>query len=159
LQAVDLGSLGRPCLRITPEAIKEFEHRMAPVAPAPKRRKQPAGISPSVAALLAEEGGSRGGPPNTPACRSERIVGSRLLACPPTAWSGVCANATTFGQGFVTSSKTRYSTGATFGLTATRGDHRTAPWWTFAPSSARPASSSGRSFIQTVPAAARRPSQ
>src|SRR5262249_18272477 len=59
LQAVDLGSLGRPCLRITPEAIKEFEHRMAPVAPAPKRRKQPAGISPSVAALLAEEGGSR----------------------------------------------------------------------------------------------------
>ncbi|OAI54008.1 hypothetical protein AYO44_03760 [Planctomycetaceae bacterium SCGC AG-212-F19] len=52
LQAFDLGMGGRKQLRIAPEAIRACEMLLSPPAPAPKRRRQPDGISETVRALL-----------------------------------------------------------------------------------------------------------
>lgn len=50
LQAIDLGTVGRTQLRITPSAIAECERRLAVRAAAPRRRRET--IDPEIARLL-----------------------------------------------------------------------------------------------------------
>ncbi len=51
LTAIDVGGAGRRQLRFTPEALREFEERLA-VRPQARRRKPGAAIDPDIVALL-----------------------------------------------------------------------------------------------------------
>lgn len=52
LRAIDLGC-GRQLLRLTPEAIRECEQRLAVKAPSPRRKRQ-SEIDPEIERLLSE---------------------------------------------------------------------------------------------------------